>query len=130
MKHLKIYEKFDIINPPENWKVGDIVVAVRGTKLSNDWTNAITNTPIKNPPLAFFSNRGDLVIDRKYEIIGIEDTTTFGQTPERFPIAIKDEDSIIVKGMKGRGKNIYYLKDNFISLEDWEFRQDTKKYNL
>lgn len=28
-------------------------------------------------------------------------------------------------------KNLsYYLKDNFVSLEDWEFQQDINKYNV
>jgi hypothetical protein len=119
MKHLKIYERFDIINPPENWKVGDIVVAVRG---SNN---------LAGQTLVYYSSRGGLVKNRKYEIVDIEDTSHYAQTPERFPIKVKDEESNFVTTPYGNTKlDNYYLKDNFISLDDWEFRQNTKKYNL
>jgi hypothetical protein len=124
MKYLKIFEKY-VINPPENWKVGDIVVAAVGTELKDD------NGVKIDAPLAFFSRRGQLVKGKKYEIVSIKDTTDFGQTPERHPIAIKDEESRMVQGTKlGKGKYVYYLKDNFMSLEDWEFKENTRKYNL
>lgn len=124
MKYIKKFEKY-VINPPENWKVGDIVVAIHGTKLRND------NNVVIDAPLAFFTRRGELVEGRKYEIVSIKDTTDYGQTPERHPIAIKDEEGRIVQGTKlGKGKYVYYLKDNFISFEDWEYKENIRKYNL
>ena len=110
MKYLKTYENY---KDSSDWKVGDIIIAINGTfDVGND------------KYISYWSERGILVKDETYEIVEIKDTSDFGQTPEIFPIKVKDRNDNIVQC------DYYLSKDNFITLDEWNLNNATKKYNL
>lgn len=113
MKHLKTYEFF---TPKEEWKVGDWLVAKNGQ--------------LKDRLLTIYTERGELVYHKKYQIARIIDTSNYGQTSERFPIMVKDENGDMVRNTKIGEVGTQFLKDNFVTLEEWEVMRNTKKYNL
>ena len=120
MKYLKTYENF---KPSKDWQIGDIIVAKNGIKPKN-----LENFSQK------YSHLGRLIVDHKYTIVDIKDTSKNGQTPDRFPISVSDENGVQVVDFSFNDyeKKVpaYFLKDNFITLEEWELKNAIKKYNI
>ena len=115
MKYLKTYENY---KDPYDWKVGDIVVSINGSGVIDI-----------NRDVSYWSERGSLVKNEPYEIVEIRDTSDFGQTPERFTIEVKDRNEIIVQDEYSKFKS-NFMKQNFITFDEWKFKNDTNKYNL
>jgi hypothetical protein len=112
MKHIKIY---DFFKNSYDWKVGDVVIAIKGHS--------------KIAPLEYYSDTGRLIENYKYTIIEIIDTTKNEQKPERFQIAVKDENGDNVK-YSHEDKLAYFYKSNFITEEEFEMKNNVKKYNI
>ena len=97
-----------------NWKIGDIIVAIQ-TKYATDghWLHE----------------------DYRYEIVEFAHVNTTVKVKEigkPYDIGETQEDrrNRIYTGSPGLILNTYFFKDNFITLEDWELKNTTDKYNL
>ena len=86
-----------------DWKIGDIIVAIL-TKYASDghWLHE----------------------DYKYEIVEFAHVNT----------TVKVKEHGLQHSFRHAGPglilNAYFFKDNFITLEDWELKNTTDKYNL
>ena len=110
---------FEFVGEPQpeygsNWKIGDIIVAIQ-TKYASDghWLHE----------------------DYKYEIVEFAHVNTTVKVKEigkPYDIGEAQEDrrNRIYAGSPGLILNAYFMKDNFITLEDWELKNTTDKYNL
>jgi len=101
---------FKLFESHSDWKVGDIIVAVNGIR--------------RMAPLDYYSSRGILVKDYSYEIVSIDNAL----------IRVKDKDDKYVRDSyneKGKIKRKkFFLKKDFITLEEWELKNSAQKYNL
>lgn len=97
MKYIKSYENF---KSPEDWQIGDIVVAKETIYASNgQWLRE----------------------GHKYKILEIGDSGDL------------EEGIIKVQEFDISGHHIldrFFYKWRFITLEEWELKQSTEKYNL
>jgi len=85
MKYLKTYENF---KDSSDWKVGDIVYAINSSLPTGPGGRNFKN----EENVSFWSKKGRLIKDEPYEIVNIKDTSGYGQTPERYPIDVKDKN--------------------------------------
>ena len=121
MNYIKTYENF---KSPDDWQIGDIVVAIETIYATDSrWLHK----------------------DRKYQIIeyyignytGIVKTTSLGSKSSRTQgfnsIKVKElnfDDTQITDADWNGVLETFFSKNSFITLEEWELKQDTNKYNL
>jgi hypothetical protein len=96
---------FKLFESHSDWQIGDIIVAIKGV--------------VRMATLDYYSSRGIIVKDGKYEIVSIDNAL----------IKVKDKDGNYVRNGFSK-KYKYFLKNDFITLEEWELKNSAEKYNL